>query len=102
QNAQSLGVCSHYAILDSIVNHLDEMPGAVWPTVQIAEFGGAVEFLTSRRSRNVARTGRQRLEDRIEALDYLLLAADHHAVAAIQAPDAAARTDVHVVDPLRH
>ncbi len=44
--------------------------------------------------------GRQRREDRIEVLDDLLLAADHHAVAALQAPDAAAGSDVHVVDSL--
>ena len=34
-------------------------------------------------------------------LDYLRLAANHHAVAALQAPDAAAGADVDVVDALR-
>jgi hypothetical protein len=32
--------------------------------------------------------------------DDILLAADHHAIAAFQAPDSAARSHVHVVDPL--
>ena len=50
---------------------------------------------------DVAHAGRQRLEDRIEVLDHACLAADHHAVAALQAPDATARPHVHVVDPLR-
>ncbi len=45
--------------------------------------------------------GRQRREDRVEVLDHVGLAADHHAVAALQAPDAAAGADVDVVDALR-
>ena len=44
--------------------------------------------------------GGDRGEDRAESLDDLLLAADHQAEAALEAPDAAARADVHVVDPL--
>ena len=46
------------------------------------------------------RARRKRREDRIEMLDHLGLAADHHAVAALQAPDAAAGADVDVVDAL--
>ena len=34
-------------------------------------------------------------------LDHLFLAANHHAVAALQAPDAAARPHVDIVDALR-
>ena len=45
--------------------------------------------------------GSQRGEDRIEVLDHRVFAADHHAVAALQAPHAAARADVDVVDALR-
>ena len=43
---------------------------------------------------SVAKIGSRRLHD-------LRLAADHHAVAALQAPDAAAGADVDVVDALR-
>src|SRR5262249_38386211 len=45
--------------------------------------------------------GRQRLENRVEPPDRLVGAADHHAVAALQAPDTAARPYVHVMDLLR-
>ena len=43
--------------------------------------------------------GRQRLEDRIEMPHGRLRSADHHAVAALQAPDAAAGADIHIVMP---
>jgi hypothetical protein len=49
----------------------------------------------------VARAGGERLEDRVEALHDLGLAADHQAVAALEPPDAAARAHVDVVDVLR-
>ncbi len=100
QNAQPLGVGGHEAVLDAVVNHLDEMAGAVRTAVQIALLGGAVQLLASRSARRVARARRQRREDRIEMLDHVLFAADHHAVAALQAPDAAARPHIHVVDSL--
>ena len=44
---------------------------------------------------------RQRGEDRRETGDDVLLAADHQAVALLEAPDAAARPRVHVVDATR-
>ncbi len=40
-------------------------------------------------------------EDRVETRHHFLLAADHHAVAPLQAPDTAARPHVDVVDALR-
>ena len=39
-------------------------------------------------------------EDRVEMLHHVGLAADHHAIAALQAPDAAAGADVDIVDAL--
>ena len=44
---------------------------------------------------------REHVEDRRQPLDRLVGAADHHAVAHLEAPDAAARADVHEVDALR-
>ena len=66
--------------------------------MQIALFGGAVKLFASRRPWYVTRARRQRREDRIEMLDDARLAADHHAVTALQAPHAAAGPHVHVVD----
>ena len=54
QDAQSLGVGGHDAVLDAVVDHLDEVAGAVRPAVQIALLGGAADLLASRRARDVA------------------------------------------------
>src|SRR5262249_52941819 len=47
---------------------------------------------------NVADAGRQSLENRVKMLDGLPGPANHHAVAALQAPDAAAGANINVVD----
>ncbi len=78
---------------------LTKCPAPLVP-VQIALFGGAADLLTPRRARDVAHPGRQRLENRIEALHRLIRAADHQAVATLQAHHAAARPAVDVVDLL--
>src|SRR5262245_19993895 len=102
QNVHSFGVCGHEAVLDPVVNHLDEVTGAARPAVQVTELSGAADLLAPGCGRNVARTWCQRLEDGIEMPHGLLRPANHHAVAALQAPDAAAGADINVVDPLRH
>ncbi len=101
QNAQTFRVGGHQAVLDAVVNHLDEMAGAVRAAVQIPLLGGAVDFSRPGVRGNVAGARRQRCEDRIQMPDDIVFAADHHAVAALQSPDAAAGSDIHVVDPLR-
>ena len=40
-------------------------------------------------------------EDRIEMLNHCRLAANHHAVAALETPDTTARSHVHIVNFLR-
>jgi hypothetical protein len=72
------------------------MPGPVRAAVQEALLGGAARR-QARRRLGGALAGGDRQEDRVEALDRRVLAADHQAVAAVQAPDAAAGADVHVV-----
>src|SRR6185295_15910028 len=47
---------------------------------------------------DVAAARCKRGEDRIEMLHRFGFAADHHAIAALQTPDAAARADVNIVD----
>src|SRR5262245_53721185 len=82
------------------MNHFDEVASAVWPAMEVPLLGGT-GFLAPRRARDIAQAWSQPGKDWIEMLDHLLLAADHHAVPALQSPDAAARAHVYVVDPLR-
>src|SRR5208282_6852663 len=83
------------------MHHLDEMPGTVRPTMQVALFGGAADPLASRGGRDVAPSRSERREDRVETLHDLRLAADHHAVAALQPPHTPAGPDIDIVDLLR-
>ena len=56
------------------------------------------EFFAARSARNVAFAGSQRFENRVEAFHGFVGAADHHAIAAVESPDAAAGADVDVVN----
>src|SRR4051794_32113616 len=89
QDAHSFRIGGHDAVLNPVMDHLDEVTGAVSPAVQVTELGRAADFLAPKCARDVSRTGRQRLEDRIEALHRRFRSTDHHAVASLQAPDAA-------------
>src|SRR5205814_5442926 len=80
QDVEALRVRLHEPVLDAVVNHLHEVAGAGGPRVHVAAFR------------------RERLEDRLEALHDGLVAAHHEAVAALEAPDPAARADVDIVD----
>src|SRR4030095_8618935 len=88
------------AVLDSVVDHLDEVSAAVGTAVEIPALGGAADGLPPGRAGNVAGARGQGREDRVEVLDHRRFAADHQAVAALTSPDAAAGSDVHVVDAL--
>src|SRR5262249_14524153 len=97
QNTHAFGISGHDSILDSVMNHLDEMPGTARSTMQVALFGRATEFLAARCARDVATAGRERGKYRIESLNYLGVAADHHAIAPLQSPDAAAGSDIDIM-----
>ena len=77
---EALGVRLHQAVLDAVVDHLHEVAGARRADVRVAVLG------------------RERLEDRLEALDGLVVAADHQAEADLEAPDAAGDAGVDEVD----
>jgi hypothetical protein len=100
ENVQAFGVGGHQAIFNSVVHHLHEMAGAGWATVEIALFGSARSFLASWSAWCIAASGRERLEDRVEMPHDVVLAADHLAIAALEAPDAAAGADVDVMNAL--
>ena len=51
-------------------------------------------------ARNIADAWGKRFENGIKALYGGLVTADHHAIAAVQAPNAAARSDVDIINSL--
>src|SRR4029453_8591134 len=84
QDTQALGVGGHDAVLNAVMNHLDEVPGAVWPAMQIALLGGTACLLTSRGARYlVAHARSQPGKDWVEMLDHSVLTADNHAVTTL-------------------
>src|ERR1700735_2414503 len=101
QNSQAFGVGGHDSVLDSIVDHFHKVAGAVRAAVQVSLLGGAADFVASGSSRDVADSRRQGSEDGIEVLDDVLFAANHHAITAFEAPDAAAGAYVNVMNFLR-
>src|SRR5262249_26903128 len=101
ENSHALGIGGHHAVLDSVVYHFYKMATAVWAAVQVALFGGAAEFFSAGGAWDVAGAGRECFEDGIESLHDVVFAADHHAVTAIETPNAAAGADVDVVDTLK-
>src|SRR5215467_14853703 len=100
QNAKPLGVCGHDSVLDSVVDHLDEVTGAVRPTVEISALGSPAVGLPSGSAGDVAGAGSKLREDRIETLHDRRFAADHEAISALASPDATAGPDVDIVDAL--
>jgi hypothetical protein len=101
QDVQAFRIGRHAAVLDAVVDHLDEMPGAGWPTMQVAVLGGAADLIAPGGARRRFDFGRQRCEHRVQVPDRPIRPADHLAKAALEPPDAAAGADVDVVDPFR-
>ena len=96
---QTLSDRGHHPVLDAVVDHLYEVARAVRTAVEVALLRGAAGLAARRRlGRALAR--RDRLPDGVEALHGLVVAADHQAVAAVEAPDATRRAAVHEVDAL--
>src|SRR5260370_998893 len=100
ENRQPRGVGRHQAVFDAVMHHLDEMAGAIRPAMQIALLGRSAGLFASRRARDVAGARREGGEDRVETLHHCGFAADHHAIAALETPDAAASADIDIVDAL--
>src|SRR5215467_9797009 len=100
KDSETLGISGHDAVFDTVVDHLDEMARAIVAAVEIAELSSAIQLLPPRRAGDISHSGRQRAEDWIEMRYHVGLASDHHAVAALQAPYAAAGADVDVMNSL--
>src|SRR5213083_1844877 len=74
------------------------MSGPRGTAMDIAGLRSGIAAVAPRRARDVARPGRERGKDRIEPEYRFGVAADHHAIAALEAPHAAAGADVDVMD----
>ena len=80
EDLEALRVGLHEPVLDAVVDHLRVVAGA------------------GRAAVDVAALGRQRPEDGLQRRHRLGVAADHRAVAVLEAPDAAGDARVHEVD----
>src|SRR6266571_4269993 len=100
QDTQALSVGSHDAVLNTIVDHLDEVTGAIRSTKKIPLLGSSSNLFTPSSAWCCIDAGSQGREDRVEMLDDLLLTANHQAVTALEAPDASTRSAVHIVNTL--
>src|ERR1700722_15310563 len=98
QDTHTFRIRSHDSVLDPIMNHLHKMAGAVRPAMQIALFGRPAKFVAAGRARHFATARCERGENRVETLNYLCVAADHHAITTFQAPDATTGSDLDKVN----
>ena len=98
QDAETLGIGGHQAVLDAVVHHLHEMPGPAWAAMEVTLLRRATEFFAAGRNRGVALAGCEGAEDGIQMPHGRIRAADHHTVAALQAPHAPARAHIAIVD----
>src|SRR5262245_1493937 len=89
EDVKAFGIGLHQPVLDAVVHHLDEVAGAGGAAIDVALFGGAAELLTAGSSGNVADAGRERFENGIKMIERFARSANHHAIAALQSPDAA-------------
>ena len=80
------------------MDHLDEVAGAGRPGMDVALFGARIETGAPRRLLDLALAGGKRGKDRIEMVDRGLVAADHQAIAALEAPDPARGADIDITD----
>src|SRR5262245_44890529 len=76
------------------------MARARWSAIKIALFGRPLNILPPRCGRDIAVSGCERLEDRLQLIEDLSLSADHEAIPAFRPPDSAARADVQIMDAL--
>src|SRR6185437_2399162 len=87
ENVETLSIGLHQAILDAIVDHLDETADAAGTTMDVAELYAGIAVFALGGPRDVTSPWRQRLEDRVQVIDSLFVAAAHQAVAALETPE---------------
>src|SRR5262249_24963370 len=82
----------------AVMDHLDEMARAGRAAVDVPFFRRAFQVLASGSPSDLASSGRQCSEDRLQMIEDLFLAADHQTITAIGAPDAARGADINIMD----
>ena len=100
EDAEPFREGGHEPVLDAVVDHLHEVPGAALAAVEIAVLLRG-DLVPARRARGCVDPRRERREDRLEPPERVLVAADHQAEPALEPEDAPARPAVEVVDPAR-
>ena len=100
QDVEAFGIGLHDAVFHAVMDHLGEMARTGRTGMDVALLDPGIAARTARRLVDRADARRQGLEDRIEVVDGLLGAADHHAVPALQTPDATAGADIDKGDAL--
>src|SRR3974377_2435304 len=73
------------------------MTSAALAAVQVTKLSCATDLFTSRGARDIANARCQRLKDLIEMPHRSFRSTDHHAISALQAPDPAAGSNIHIV-----
>src|SRR6185312_14309686 len=96
QYVEALGIGLHQPVLDAVVDHLHEMPGARRAGVNVAALGPVIASDATQRARYGAVSRCERVENGVEHVDDWLVAADHQAIAALETPDSARCTDVDI------
>ena len=56
QDVEALGIGLHHSVFDAVMHHLDEMPGAGRPGMNVAALGAGIAVLAARCARDVAET----------------------------------------------
>ena len=79
---EAFGVGLHQPVLDPVVDHLHEVPRAARADVRVAVLGC------------------ERLQDRLQALDRLVVTTRHQAETDFEPPDPAGHADINEVDAL--
>src|SRR6185312_8492722 len=97
QDVKTFGIGLHQAVFDAVMDHLDEMAGPDRTGMEIAALDTGIALVTPGSPRDVTGPWCQACEDRIEPIDGGLVAADHHAIAALQPPDTARGADVEIM-----
>ena len=83
QDIQAFRVGGHHAVLDAVVNHLNEVACAARTAVKVAMFGGTTQLFPPGRARSLLNAWREGSENGIAAPNDCFITADHQTVAAL-------------------